>query len=182
LSGREKRKGSGGWFFGDCGGGWDAGDGTAIVVLLILLILLAEFFLVYAIAIAFTYILSLGEARRAKRYFKKVERLGLVEPEGTGIARSLDRTKIYFSIVFFIFAAEETIRFVLHTGSATFGDVYGLAVWGFRFACLAAFIVITSLFLVRLHQWRSFTSTPAYEKAQREIEAHEAWLHKAPSP
>jgi len=157
---RKRSGGGGGWYFGDCGGGWDAGDGAGIILLLILVILLAEAFLLYAIAIAFTYILSLGETHRAKRYFKKVERLQLSEPEGTGIARRLDRTKTYFSAVFFVFAAEETIRFVLHTGPATFGDTYGLIVWGFRFVCLGVFIVITSVFLVRLHRWRSFVSTP----------------------
>lgn len=183
MSSREKRERDGGgwWYFGDCGGGWDAGDGAGIILLLILLILVAELFLIYAIAIAFTYILSWGETHRARQYFKKVERLRLSEPEGTGIARRLDRTKIYFSVVFFVFAAEETIRFVLHTGSATFGDVYGLAVWGFRFVCLAIFIIVTSLFLVRLFRWRSFVSTPTYEKVQRAIEAHEVGLRKVPS-
>jgi hypothetical protein len=71
LSGSEKWKGGGGWVFGDCGGGWDAGDGTGIAVLRILLILLAEFFLVYAIAIVFTYTLSLGETAPRKAIFQE---------------------------------------------------------------------------------------------------------------
>ena len=180
MSGDEKRKRGAGWYISDCG--WDAGDGSGIVILLIILILLAEVFLVYAIAFAFTYILSLGQTRRAKRYFKKVEQLGLQEPEGTEIARKLDRTKIYFSIVFFVFAAEETIRFVLHTGSATFSDVYGLTVWAFRFACLAVFIILTGLFLIRLYRWLSFLSTPTYEQTLQAIKAHEERWHREPSP
>jgi hypothetical protein len=126
-------------------------------------VLLGVAFLVYVIAVAFTYILSQGEVRRAKRYYKKVWRHGLDEIEGSALGRKLDRTRLCFSVIFFVFAAEEVVRFILHTGPAD------LLIWVFRFACLAFFMAITSVFLVRLQRWRSFKSTRKYEETMKQI-------------
>jgi hypothetical protein len=170
---RKQQPSSGGrdwrWFPGDLFNGFAVSDASLAMVLIILL-LAGVAVLVYFIAIVLANFLSFGEVHKASVYCKKVRRYSIDEPRGCGLASQLTRMNIYFSVLLFFFTAEEAIRYVLHTGTAT------LEIWYFRFACLAIFAVILAVFLVRLRRWMIFTSNAEFSEAEYQIKKRESDL------
>jgi hypothetical protein len=160
------QSGGGGFWVGDLFNGAAVGDG-AMLVLLVILVLAGAAILVYFIAIVLANLLSFGEVHRANTYRKKVKMYSIEETRGCDLAKRLTRTNAYFSVVLFVFTAEEAIRYVLHTGPAT------IEIWFFRIACLAIFIIILGVFFVRLSRWHSFKSTRDFVKASEEIRKSE---------
>jgi hypothetical protein len=167
---RERRRGEGsgggGLWVGDLFNGAAVGDG-AMLVLLVILVLAGVAILVYFIAIVIANLLSFGEVHRANVYCKKVKRYSIEETTGCDLAKRLTRTNVYFSVILFVFTAEEAVRYVLHTGPAT------IEIWWFRIACLAIFIIILGVFLVRLSRWLNFKSTTGFLKVSDEIRQYE---------
>jgi hypothetical protein len=123
--------------------------------------------LAYFIALAFANLITFGEVHKASVYSRKVRRYSIEEREGYSLARRLTKTNIYFSLLLFVFTAEEAIRYVLHTGPAT------IEIWWFRIACLAIFITILGVFFVRLSRWHNFKSTRNFLRASDEIRQRE---------
>jgi H+/Cl- antiporter ClcA len=159
----EARSGDGSFLaVGDLFNGAAVGDG-AMLVLLVILVLAGVAILVYFVAIILVNFLSLGEVHRASVYRKKVERYLIDEEKGCDLAGRLTRLNVYFSAILFVFTAEEAVRYVLHTGPAT------IEIWWFRIACLAIFVIILGVFLVRVSRWVSFKSTTDFLKASNEI-------------
>ena len=138
-----------------------------LVVFLLLIVLVGVYVVIYAIAFAFTHLLSLGEVNRARRYKNNVDRYDLDDSEGITLAGKLYRTTLYFSAILFVFAIEEGLRYLLKTGAAD------LFVWIFRFGCLGVATLITGVFFVRLHRWLSFKSTEKFEKTSKQIKEHQ---------
>lgn len=164
--GEESGSSGGFWAFGDLFNGAAVSDG-AMLILLAILVLAGVAVLVYFIAIVLANFLSFGEVHRASVYCKKVKRYSIGEEKGCNLARRLTRMSAYFSVILFVFTAEEAIRYVLHTGPAT------IEIWWFRIACLIVFIVIFGNFLLRLSRWVGFKSTPSYLKTSDEIRQYE---------
>jgi hypothetical protein len=154
------------WFPADFFNGFAVSDASA-AILLVILILAGTAVLVYFVAIVLANILSFGEVHKASVYCKKARMYSIDETSGCEQARNLTRMNLYFSIVLFIFTAEEVIRYVLHTGTAT------IEIWYFRFTCLVIFAVILAIFLVRLRRWIIFQSDPAFMNASKEIKRQE---------
>jgi hypothetical protein len=145
---------------------------VGMAVFLVLLLIFGVLVVLYAVAFTFTYLLSFGEVNRARKFYNQVMQYELGENEGTLLGRELYRTNTYFTLVLLVFGVEEGVRYFLHTGPAT------LEIWLFRFACLAAFTVVTGVFLVRLHRWLSFKSTQRFQQTHRQIQEHSRPLPK----
>lgn len=145
---------------------------VGLVVFLMLIALVGVYVVVYAIAFAFTHLLSLGEVNRARKYGNNVNAYELEDNEGTALARRLYRTTLYFSAILLVFVVEEGLRYLLHTGPAD------LLVWTFRFGCFGVATLITGVFFVRLHRWISFKSTAKFEKISKQIKDRKASLSR----
>ena len=170
---RKQQSRSGGrdwsWFPTDLFNGFAVSDASMAILLLILL-LAGVAVLVYFVGIVLVNFLSFGEVHKASVFCRKVRKYSIDEPTGCELAKELTKTTVYFSVLLFFFTAEEAIRYVLHTGTAT------LEIWYFRFACLAIFAVILVVFLVRLRRWMAFTSKGEFSKAENQIRKHETEL------
>jgi hypothetical protein len=142
-----------------------------LVVFLILIVLVGVYVVIYAVAFAFTHLLSLGEVNRARIYGNNIERYGLDDDEGITLASKLYRTTLYFSAILLVFTLEEGSRYLLHTGAAD------LFVWIFRFGCLGVATLLTGVFFVRLHRWLSFKSTSKFEKTSKQIRELQQLAH-----
>jgi hypothetical protein len=126
------------------------------------------FIAAYSIAFGFSYMVSFGEVERAGQYARAVGTLKIKDSEGVAFAKRLVRTRLYFAFILFTLGAEEVIRFLLNTGSAT------VEIWMFRLGCLAVYVLATAVFADRSAKWRQFKRTSTYKDtiaAMKKLEA-----------